>query len=714
MKSREREVDEMFFLRDEILSNEEFLSTLERTMNEFSIVSVRKKCKYYNIPASFDIETSSFTVQTSGLKCSLMYEWTFGIYGFITAGRTWDEYKELIANVEGILGIDSNLRLIVYVHNLSYEFQFMRKIFDWDKVFSLDVRKPVYAITTSGIEYRCSYKLSGYNLATIGKNLQKYKVQKMVGDLDYSKIRHSGTPLTEKEWGYCAHDVLVVMAYIQEKIESDGSIAKIPLTKTGYVRQFCRENCFYQFRSHNKWTSKYKKYHNLMKALTLTPDEYMQLKRAFQGGFTHANACYARKTLENVGSFDFTSSYPYVMISEKFPMGPPEHITIKSVEDFEYSTDLYCCMFDVEFTNISSITSVDHPISVSKCWDVVHPVVDNGRLVCADSVTTTITDCDWETYKYFYTWDDAKIYNFVRFRKGYLPTDFVKSILKLYQDKTTLKGVAGKEVEYLGSKEMVNAAYGMTVTDICRDEIEYESRRLDSEWQKEHPDLETAIDKYNKSSQRFLYYPWGVWVTAYARRNLFSGIYACGDDYVYSDTDSIKVLHPESHMDYINAYNEIVVDKLNEAMRYHGLPETSYKPKTIKGVEKCLGVWDNEGVYTRFKTLGAKRYMTEKNGEISLTVSGLNKFVAMPYLMKKYGDDIFDAFDDELYIPPNYTGKNTLTYIDDEQDGVVTDYLGVPAEFHTPSGIHMEAAEYSLSLSSEYLKYIMGVKQYEY
>lgn len=451
-----------------------------------------------------------------------------------------------------------------------------------------------------------------------------------------------------------------------------------------------------------------------MKSLTLTPDEYNQLKRAFQGGFTHANACYARKTLENVGSFDFTSSYPYVMISEKFPMGPPEHVTIKSAEDFEYSTDLYCCMFDVEFTNISSITSVDHPISYSKCSNIVHPVLDNGRIVCADSLCTTITDCDWETYKHFYTWEDAKIYNFVRFRKGYLPTDFVKAILKLYQDKTTLKGVAGKEVEYLGSKEMVNAAYGMTVTDICRDEIDYESSRLDSGWNKARPNLATAIEKYNNSSQRFLYYPWGVWVTAYARRNLFSGIYACGDDYVYSDTDSIKVLNPEKHMDYINSYNEIVVDKLNDAMMYHGLPESAYKPKTIKGDEKCLGLWDNEGVYTRFKTLGAKRYMTEKDGVISITVSGLNKFKAVPYLLEKYGDNIFDAFDDGLYIEPEYTGKNTLTYIDDEQEGIVTDYLGVQKEFHTPSGIHMEPADYSLTLTNEYIKFIMGVTEYEY
>ena len=260
------------------------------------------------------------TVQSSGLKMSLTYEWSFGINGIVTVGRTWEEYEELIRNVENLFGTSEKVHLVVYVHNLSYEFQFMRKIFEWDKVFSLDVRKPVYAITKTGIEYRCSYKLSGYNLETVGKNLQKYKVEKMSGDLDYSKVRHSKTPLTEKEWQYCVHDVLVVMAYIQEKIESDGDITKIPLTKTGYVRNYCRNNCFYLYKSHKRGGWKYKQYRQLMRNLTLTPEEYNQLKRAFQGGFTHANAIYSGSILENVGSFDFTSSYPYVMISEKYPI----------------------------------------------------------------------------------------------------------------------------------------------------------------------------------------------------------------------------------------------------------------------------------------------------------------------------------------------------------------------------------------------------------
>ncbi|WP_442514418.1 hypothetical protein, partial [Pseudomonas promysalinigenes] len=57
-----------------------------------------------------------------------------------------------------------------------------------------------------------------------------------------------------------------------------------------------------------------------MDDLTIDKDTYIQLKRAFMGGFTHANANYSNKVLTDVSSVDFTSSYPSVMISEQFPM----------------------------------------------------------------------------------------------------------------------------------------------------------------------------------------------------------------------------------------------------------------------------------------------------------------------------------------------------------------------------------------------------------
>ncbi len=701
------------------------LANIEDIINDRALnaetIRTNKKLEYFNIPCCFDIETTSFY---DGLKQkrATMYEWTLGINGRVIAGRTWGEFLDTLDVVSEMLQLGKERRLIVYVHNLAFEFQFMRKWFTWEKVFAVNDRKPVYALTDTGIEFRCSYILSGYPLASLGEQLRKYPCEKMVGDLDYTKQRNRKTPLTDKEWKYCENDVRVVMSYIQEKIESDGDITKIPLTNTGYVRNYCRNACMYD-GSHKKNSFKFLNYRRLMKSLQLTPDEYEQLKRAFQGGFTHANAFYTGQVVENVESFDFTSSYPAVMVAEQFPMSCAEVVKIRSTADLVKNCNLYCCLFDVEFVGLEASTMFEHPLSRSRCWQISGVTEDNGRVVCAESLRTTITEQDYFIFRKFYTWKKMRIGTFRRYKRGYLPTDFVKAILKLYSDKTTLKGVIGREEDYLRSKGMVNACYGMCVTDICRDEHEYS----DSEWSTSGANIEKQIEKENKSVRRFLYFPWGVWVTAYARKNLFSGIYEFGNDYVYSDTDSIKGRHPERHMDYINGYNKRIIEKLERALRWHKIPLDAIRPKTIKGVEKPLGVWDDEGMYTKFKTMGAKRYMvekkdalivdkdkpTEKRFDVSLTVSGVNKNFAIPCMVEKYGvDGIFDEFGDDLYIDPDSTGKLTHTYIDEDMTGELTDYMGNTARYYEHSAVHLEKADYTLSLADAYIDYLMGVREY--
>ena len=697
----------------------EIKEALAEVRKYFRFAYSNKKEKYFNVPAAFDIETSSFFRSTGkdNEKVAIMYEWTFGIYGTVMIGRTWKEFEDMIHELSNILDLNDEKRLIVYVHNLSYEFQFIRKHFNWTKVFSIENRKPIYAITDFGIEFRCSYLLSGYSLAKLGDQLRVYKVKKMVGDLDYEKIRHSETPLTDKEIGYCVNDVKVVMAYIAEKIEQDGNIAKIPITKTGYVRQYCRNSCFYEEGKPHKKSTKRLKYKELMSSMILSADEYKQLKRAFQGGFTHANALFSGQPETDVTSFDFTSSYPTVMIAEQYPMCSSEMIEITSMKQFHKNLKLYCCLFDIEFIGLRAKVYYENYISQSHCWGIENPVVNNGRIVSADKISMTITEQDYMIISAFYDWDKMRVKNFRRYAKGYLPTDFVKAILTLYQNKTTLKGVEGKEVEYLNSKEMLNSCYGMAVTDIVRPEYVY-----DTDWEEPvEPESEEAINKYNTSKSRFLFYPWGVWVTAYARRNLFTGIYECGYDYVYSDTDSIKIINADKHIKYIDEYNSKIRQKLYKAMDYHGLNRELIEPETIKGKKKCLGVWDYDGNYSLFKTLGAKRYLVkysndERNpegmrGKINLTVAGLSKQNCVPYLLKKYGEDgIFEAFNNELYIPADYTGKNTHTYIDDEREGEVTDYLGKTCHYDELSSVHLEKADYSLSLSKEYIDYILNVK----
>lgn len=720
----------MFTLhKEKIYKPNDILQVLNLAIDKKSFVGNNKGKKTCNLSCAFDIETSSFYRdvstgetftydryvklggKTSGLeKTSVMYVWQFGINGYCIIGRTWHEFTVMMQQVSEYLSLSVDKRLIVYVHNLSYEFQFIRLLFEWEKVFSLDLRKPVYAITKTGIEFRCSYLLSGYSLAKLGEQLHKYKCNKLQGDLDYSLIRHTGTPLTVQETAYCINDICVVMCYIQEQIETYGNITRLPLTKTGFVRKYCRKQCLYTVDETGKKERNWK-YIDFIHSLNITGvQEFGMLQRAFCGGFTHANAKYTDNVIHAVDSYDFTSSYPFVMIAEKYPVSTGVFVPVKSGKHFAFLLSKYCCIFDIEFTDLFCTSENEMPISDSKCFIKEDTVVNNGRLVCAKRVCMTITDVDYKVISQFYKWTSKRIGHMICYRKDYLPTEFVKAILHLYAKKTTLKGVTGKEIEYLQSKEMLNACYGMTVTNPLRDEILY-SHDL---WSVSSPDRGHQMElltSYNNSKNRFLFYPWGIFVTAYARRNLFTGILSCGDDYIYSDTDSVKIMNGDRHKEYFETYNKVVEHKLRTACKYHGLDFSLCEPKTIKGLNKMLGVWDFEGSYTNFKTLGAKRYMTEKDGLFSLTVSGVNKHVAIPYMMNKYGKTgMFKAFTNFLDIPPVATGKNIHTYIDYRQAGQITDYKGNVSTFDTLSGVHLEPTGYTLSLSVMYLNYLKGIK----
>lgn len=675
----------------------------KRVINEYKgSYQYRKNGGYYvyNVPCAFDIETSSFYDGDS--KRCLCYIWQFAFNGYVYVNRYLENFPIFLDDFINEMGISSKERLYIYVHNLSYEFQFIRKYFKWENIFAVDSRKPIKCTLKCGVEFRDSYILSGYSLAKVSEHLHTYRVSKLVGDLDYTKIRTPLTPLHGKEMQYCINDVLVVSAYIQEQIEQYGNqITRIPLTNTGRVRNYCRTNCF---SKENK--SDYKK---LMKTLTLDVEEYKLLKRCFMGGFTHANAYKVNELLENVASYDFTSSYPYVMVSEKFPMGKGIKINIRNREHFESLKDDFCLVFDMVLENISPKLYQDNPLSVSKCWQSENVIENNGRVVYADRVYTSGTEIDLEIYTKFYNIEHCTITNVYAYKKEYLPRPLLQAILKLYKDKTELKGVKGKEIEYLHSKGMINACYGMTVTEIAKANQIYES----GIWYEEKPDLDKALEKYNKDKSRFLFYPWGIYVTAYARRNLFTAISSCGSDYCYSDTDSVKILNREKHLEYFKRYNEIVVEKLKNSSYVNDIPYEYFSPKTIKGDVKTIGLFDYEGTYKYFKTLGAKRYIYY-DGDLHVTIAGVGKKSTEKWFTDNYDlQGIFDAFNNNLIIPSEHTGKLTSTYIDDVREGVVTDYYGYKYEYSTPSGIHLSKTSFEISMSALYINFLRGIK-YEY
>ena len=419
------------------------------------------------------------------------------------------------------------------------------------------------------------------------------------------------------------------------------------------------------------------------------------------------------------------------MVAFEYPMSKGEYIGDITEDELMKLTRNYCCMFRVRATNLVPLNDYEHPLSSSKCRKGLGIAKDNGRVITAEYLETTMTEQDFFTFRRYYDAEKLELFDCVRYEKGYLPTAFIKSVLKLYEDKTELKGVEGQEVNYMLAKEMLNSTYGMTVTDIVRENLEYNMSDIrgfisnyEDDGYEEEKYFEQQISRYNSNPYRFLFYPWGVWITSYARANLFSGIRSIGRDYIYSDTDSIKFTNVEDHADYIERYNLDITKHLEAACKYHGIDVSAIRPCNSKGVEKPLGIWDFEGVYDEFKTLGAKRYMWRKGDEYQITVAGINKKTGKDYILKeterinklreakgKAPISPFNLFTLDLVVPKEFSGRNVLTYLDEAMEGDIVDYLGNPYHYYELSGIHMENSDYSFNPVDNFIEYLFTIRE---
>lgn len=678
------------------------------------------------MPVSFDIETSSWKDE-AGNKRANMYIWMMSVNGVSTYGRTWNQLRWFLEEIAMKLKLSHDRRMVVYVHNLSYEFQFMKNQLFITEVFARKKRHPIKCLINDCFEFRCSYFLSGLSLAKVAENIQSVKIEKKVGDLDYSKIRHYNTSLTDTELGYCEYDVKILHYFILDELKkNDNDITKIPLTKTGYVRLYCR--------NYIKANTNYKQYHDMILNESPNEDLFILLYKAFAGGYTHANAYHSRELLHNVGSNDLSSSYPSVMLSEMFPRGKFTKRENVSVSQFKRLVNLYACVFEIKLKNVKS-KSPHHTLSKSKCIDMYKGddnkkvTVDNGRIINATEIVTYMTDIDWKSFNLFYDVEDndIEILNMYTTHYGYLPKQLIECLLYIYKDKTQLKDVEDKIEEYLVSKGMFNGIYGMCVTNPLMDEIIYDST-AEKDWGRVRPEIGPALRKVYTNMNTFLSYQWGVWVTAYARYNLLSTLNKVGNDGVYCDTDSIKMLNYNEHKHIFDEYNDNIVKKLTTMCKYYSLDTSLLNPEDSKGEKRMIGIWEHECDYLSFKTLGAKRYIYEvekKDGSIdfNMTVAGLpkrkieygsdgepinekDKFTPIEYV-RTHGD--FDFFDEDMLIPKEYSCKLTHTYIDEPYRYKLKDYENNIAVVSESSYIHLESQEYNLSLSEEYFNYLMGL-----
>ena len=676
----------------DVEENPALLHTFAKNITKYGLVKKSRNLYYYKNFLTMDIESSKIKNGIDRKTGKPHYE-SFAYSIALHNGddtmlfRTWYEYNKFMVWLTELLYKSERYRLVTYIHNLPYEFQFMRNFMEINRVFATQPRK-VVKCTGNNIEYRCSYKLTNMGLDRFLKSIppDRIKHYKQSGQqFNYNILRTPRTPLKPFELQYIYNDVAGLHEGIEYLLESENdTIATIPLTSTGYVRRHLREIVN---TPHN---------HEIFIQNQLNQHQYGLLRDARRGGNCHCSPIHAMQIIEGMKSLDMSSAYPATMVQKKFPMRPFK--PIRNPEEFEKYVyeGKYACLIDVTFYNIQIKTLRTIPyLARSICTQIDNISSDNGRILRGDKVSIVLTDIDYKIIRSQYDFDKVECNECQCSRYDYLPDELRDELLKMYFDKTTLKDK--DYYYYMKQKNKFNSTFGCMLTDICQDNVEYNQNNPTKPFKKvKDMPYSSKLSKYYNSKNSFLSYQHGIWVTAWCRYRLQKAIDLLGEYMVYCDTDSVKYIDSLANQNLREKLNEEILQDIKDCGKNCTVE--------YKGKYYTLGLWEDDGDYVQFKSLGAKKYCyTTADEQIHITVSGLSKTKAEKWFSEHGG---IEKFAPGTIIPPECSGRTTSAYNDrispiDLQVGDETITVG--------SNIVIQDTTYEFGITDEYSKLITSI-----
>lgn len=708
-------------------------------LNKLSLSSEVFRYNYMKIGCAFDIETTSYYSEKYNKDLATMYIWQLAINNDTIIGRTWKDFlrvlEQLNAYAEKCEGT-----ILCLVQNLSFEFQFIKSLFDWNKnsfgypdIFAKDDRTILYA-RWKNIEFRDTLALTGMSLARYKKNYN-LDIGKLEGDLDYSLMRHCKTPVTNRELSYCINDVQVLSNFFYKYLLPEFLIPgkRIPLTSTGLVRVDIKAE-FMELPKEER-----KKLMNRIRNSQPSEALYKLMRNfLFRGGLVHAStiACNFLWDKETTGapvSEDIKSAHPSYIFA--YPM-PWKYIrknvslwdkVLQAARDGEYSFMGVFKFYNIRCSGYHSLESKNKIIEASP--DAVY---ENGRLVYASYIKVALLDLDFFNYEDLYEWKEFKVTVLYQAKLEMLPDYIRKTVCKYFMLKESLPK---ESVEYGLAKRKLNGIFGMAATALPEREVVFNPETNEME-------LSAQTKSYDELIRYLLMLPqWSCYIAARTRRTIVLSIKECGFDSLYYDTDSQKVINFDKHKAWFDNFNK-------ERMEINSRAETYGYDKKIF---ERLGCFEFEYEAENFMVQGAKRYLCQHDNEIQVTVAGMVKGSLEAYVKKlqiqhiqneiplqimedfkrkplkniqahlkreilNYISDqekhnmIWDIFNDDLRIPAGDSMKKTTVYYDKAFEDTLTDYFGNTEVIEEGSCVAIIDIPFTMSMEEEFMTRIASLQ----
>lgn len=670
-----------------------YIKASDFDISKLKLSAEKFRFNYLKIGVAFDIETTSYYSPKYDKDLATMYIWQLAIDKDTIIGRTWGEFIRVI-NILNDYAAASEGVIMCLVQNLSFEFQFIKSLFDWNKnkegypdIFAKDDRTILYA-KYKNIEFRDTLALTGMGLARFNKNFG-LSIDKLVGDLDYSLYRHTETPVSNQELSYCINDVQILSEFFYKYLVPEylkiGK--KIPLTSTGIVRADIKES-FMELPKEER-----KKLQTRIRNSQPTEAVYKLWRNyLFRGGLVHASTIACNYLWESeFASYDLKSAHPGGMFAKPYPWKYNRRDVKKWEEVLKASRSGDYGFFGVfKFYNIRS--SGYHSLeSKNKIIEAsLDAVYENGRLVYASYIKVCLMELDFFNYEDLYEWESFKVTVLYQAKLEVLPDYIRKVICKYFVLKETLP----KDTpEYSASKRKLNGIFGMFATGLPEHEVVFNPETNEME-------MSAQAKSYNELIQYLIMLPqWAIQTAAYTRRDIVKSIKACGFDSMYYDTDSNKIMNYKAHADWFENFNKERIE-LN-----HKTNTFNYDKKYFER----LGCFELEYIGTRFKVLGAKRYLVEHDNKVQVTVAGMVKGSLEAYCNKN-NLDIWEMFDDNLKLPAGDSWKKTTVYTDTSFEDTLTDYLGNPLKISEGSCVAIIDIPFTMSLEEEFINRIEALR----
>lgn len=701
-------------------------------LNKLKLSSEVFRHKYMRIGCAFDIETTSYYSEKYDRDLATMYIWQLAIDKDTIIGRTWKDFLRVLESLNQYAE-KCDGTILCLVQNLSFEFQFIKSLFDWNKnsegypdIFAKDDRTILYA-RWKNIEFRDTLALTNMGLARFQKNYN-LDIGKLEGDLDYSLPRHFRTNVNNRELSYCINDVQVLSnffyKYLLPEFLKPGK--KIPLTSTGLVRVDIKEEFMELSKEERKKL--------LTRIRNAQPSEALYgLMRnyLFRGGLVHAStiACnylWDERTGAPV-SMDLKSAHPSYIFAYPMPWKynrkKPE-LWDKVLDEARKEVASFMGIFkfyNIRCSGYHSLESKNKIIEASP--DAVY---ENGRLVFASYIKVALLDLDFFNYEDLYEWKEYKVTVLYQAKLEMLPDYVRKTVCKYFMLKESLPK---DSVEYNLAKRKLNGIFGMAATALPEREVVFNPETNEME-------LSAQSKTYEELIRYLLMLPqWSCYISARTRRTIVKSIKACGFDSLYYDTDSQKIINYEKHKEWFDNFNK-------ERMEINAKAETyGYDKKIFERLGCFEFEYRIEGVGAGFMVQGAKRYIAAHDGHIQVTVAGMVKGSLEAYVKKlqiqhvkneipksilkcrclgqakdvleeeiyKYISDqekhnmIWDIFNDDLRIPAGDSMKKTTIYYDKAFEDTLTDYFGNTEVIEEGSSVAIIDIPFTMSMEEEFM-----------